>query len=71
MNKYQEIKDKDKRNKFPQYIDEFFFEIKSSIRKQNIEKQLEILNNYTSREIFNEELKYYLQEAVNNYFNLS
>ncbi len=35
------------------------------------EKQLEILNHYMSREIFNDELKYYLQEAVNNYFNLS
>ena len=71
INKYQEIKDKDEHTKFPQYIDELFFEIKSSIRKKNIEKQLEILNNYTNREIFNEELKYCLQEAVNNYFNLS
>ena len=71
INKYQEIKDKDKHIKFPQYIDELFFEIKSSIRKKNIEKQLEILNNYTIREKFNDELKSYLQEAVNNYFNLS
>lgn len=68
IDKYNEIKDNDKYTKFPKYIDELFFEIKSSIKKKDKEKQLEILKNYTNIQTFMEEITYNLNEAVNNYF---
>jgi hypothetical protein len=68
IDKYNKKKDEDKRTKFPKYIDELFFEIKSSIKKKNKEKQLEILKNYTDRKTFMEEITYNLNEAVNNFF---
>ena len=69
INKYNKIKAKSP-NQFPSYIDEFFIEIKSSIRKENKKKQLEILNNYANERIFIDNISFYLQEAVDNYFNL-
>jgi hypothetical protein len=71
IDKYNEIKDKDKKNKFPQYIDEFFIEMKSSIRKKDKEKQLEILNNYSNKKTFIDEITIYLKESVDNFFNLN
>lgn len=69
IDKYEKIKDEDKNTIFPSYIDELFFEIKSSIKKKNKEKQLEILKNYSDRNIFIEEITYNLKEAINNFLN--
>lgn len=66
---YSKIKDDDRHTNFPNYIDELFFEIKSSIKKKDKEKQLQILKNYTNRQTFMEEITYNLKEAVDNYFN--
>ena len=66
---YEKIKDDDTHTSFPRYIDELFYDIKSSIKKKNEEKQLEILKNYTNKQTFMEEITYNLKEAINNYLS--
>ena len=46
-------------------------EMKSSIRKKDKEKQLEILNNYSNKKTFIDEITIYLKESVDNFFNLN
>lgn len=65
---YTKIKDDDIYTKFPKYIDELFFEIKSSIKRKDKDKQLEILKNYTDRQTFMEEITYNLNESINSFF---
>ena len=69
IDKYNKIKEGDIHTKFPNYIDELFFEIKSSLRKKKKEKQLEILNKYKDKVFFMDEALYLLKESISNYFN--
>jgi len=60
-------KNKEKFNKFPYFIDEFFTEIKVKTKqKQN----LETLVKYLDKDFFIEEINYNLESSIDNYFDL-
>lgn len=69
IDRYEKKKDDDTHTSFPKYIDELFYDIKSSIKRKNKEKQLERLQMYSNKKFFMEEITYNLKAAIENYLN--
>lgn len=72
ITKYDKNKEKNEtpNRKFPKLIDEFFNDIKSSIKNSNKKERKQVLIDYDNKEYFNEKLNEIIKCSINRFFNL-